>query len=89
MKIKLNTLLKGLIWELLGMMIIGVYGFYLTGSYQISGMLIIYPVVRVFLWYPYERIFKWIRRRQFMKTPMGKAYYSELKRRKKENDKVD
>lgn len=62
--IKWHTLIKGLIWEALGVLILFAYTWLTTGSLHVAASIGIgYPAARFGLWYPYERIYKRIRRR--------------------------
>ncbi len=66
MTIKIHTLIKGAIWELLGVLILSGYMLYTTGSWQATLSIGFgYPAFRAVTWYPYERLFKWIRRRKY------------------------
>ena len=64
-KFKLHTLLKGVIWESLGVIILFTYSWFVTGDFGSASMIGLgYPIIRMFLWYPFERVFKHIRRRR-------------------------
>lgn len=59
MNFKPATLIKGIIWEALGVIILYVYLIITTGDYKAAGNLAVgYPVFRALTYYPYERIFK-------------------------------
>lgn len=69
MNLKIHTLAKGLIWELLGVIILFLYTYFTTGSLGTASAIGIgYPAFRVLLWYPYERLFKRIRRNWLLKN---------------------
>lgn len=63
MKIKINTIIKGLIWETIGVAILFSYTWATTGNLSAACAIGIgYPAFRALLWYPYERAYKRIRR---------------------------
>jgi len=63
-KFKLHTLIKGVIWELIGVIILFAYTWITTGDFGSASVIGIgYPAIRAVLWYPFERIYKRIRRR--------------------------
>jgi uncharacterized membrane protein len=64
MKIKYNTLAKGVLWELLGCVILFLYTWAITGDRESALALgLVYPTFRAITWYPYDRLFKRIWRR--------------------------
>jgi uncharacterized membrane protein len=66
MKIKTHTIIKGLVWELLGVIILSTYMVITTGSWHAAlSVGLGYPALRSLMWYPYERVFKWVRRRKY------------------------
>lgn len=59
MRIKIHTLIKGAVWEALGVLVLFAYIWFTTNDiYQASACGIGYPVCRAIMWYPYERMFK-------------------------------
>jgi uncharacterized membrane protein len=68
MTIKWKTLVKGLIWELIGVGALFVYTWITTGNIATASAIGIgYPVFRAVIWYPYERCFKAIVRKWHVK----------------------
>jgi uncharacterized membrane protein len=64
-EIKIHTLLKGIIWEALGVLILGTYLLYTTGKWSDALSIGVgYPLFRAFAYYPYERIFKRVQRKR-------------------------
>lgn len=55
MKIYLRTLIKGVIWEIIGVFVMFIYCLITKTTYNI---IFWYFVVRISLYYPYHRIFK-------------------------------
>lgn len=61
--IKINTILKGLIWEAIGVVFLFSYLWATTGDLATAGAVGLgYPAFRAIIWYPYERMYKRIRR---------------------------
>ena len=68
MRLKIHTLIKGIIWELLGVLMLSLYTLTVTGDWISTGVIGLgYPAIRMVLWYPYERTYKCIRRRNHNK----------------------
>lgn len=66
MEIKIHTLIKGLVWESIGVLILFGYTWFATGDVgQAIGIGFGYPLLRTILWYPFERLFKRVRRWRF------------------------
>lgn len=61
-KLKFHTLVKGVIWEAIGMVILATGIWITTGNLYATGTIgIVYPMARALLFYPYERMWKRIR----------------------------
>jgi len=68
MIIKIHTLIKGIVWEFIGVVILFIYTWNTVGDMGTAGVIGIgYPIFRALLWYPYERLFKYIKRRKWLK----------------------
>jgi len=68
MKIKIHTLIKGVVWQLIGVVTLFIYASITIGDIAIASTISVgYPLLRAVLWYPYERIYKRIRRRNYLK----------------------
>ena len=59
MKIRWSSLVKGFLWELLGVGILYGYIIVSTGDYRAAGNLVIgWPLMRALTFYPFERAYK-------------------------------
>lgn len=69
MKIKFKTLIKGLLWEAIGVIALFFYTWLATGNIA-NAMTIgfVYPLFRALTWYPYERLFKYVYRNYLIKN---------------------
>lgn len=67
---KWHTLIKGLVWEAIGVWFLAGYFWITTGSLaQALSIGVGYPAFRALLFYPYERLWKWLARRKTRKHP--------------------
>jgi len=99
MKLKVHTLLKGVIWESLGVIILFVYALFTTGDIGTAGMIGFgYPAFRVILWYPFDRLYKRIRRGRSLKKktcddaiadPIVNDWFRKSQSQRKTKERID
>ena len=58
-QVKWKTLIKGILWEILGSVTLWVTTWVTTGDFDLGGRLsLVYATIRALMFYPYERAFK-------------------------------
>jgi uncharacterized membrane protein len=78
MTIKYNTLCKGIVWEVIGCVILFLYTWAVTGTLgSASAIGLVYPTFRAVIWYPYDRLFKRLWRRYVRHTEVEVAFVAD------------